>query len=171
MSAPPQRRIHEFLLWWILIDTREQLPFDFSRSTVETRVQTLATGDYSAATEHEDYSDRICIERKSAGDFLSCIGHSRERFVRELERMSKFEFAVVMIEAPLDCIVEGDYWTKVEPASVVGSTIAWMQRYGVHFIFAPNRRYAERLTLKMLERFVRDVHEGKRPQQTERITA
>jgi ERCC4-type nuclease len=45
----------------ILIDTREQIPFNFSRYGVQTETDALPVGDYSIP----GFEDRVAIERKS----------------------------------------------------------------------------------------------------------
>lgn len=60
----------------VLIDTREQRPWTFSRDTTSEFV-TLTEGDYSFA----GYSDRVRIERKSLADLVGSITTGRERFL------------------------------------------------------------------------------------------
>ena len=60
----------------IIQDTREQHPFSFEGYPVEVKPGALPTGDYSL----DGFEDRIVIERKAAGDLLSCMTGGRERF-------------------------------------------------------------------------------------------
>ena len=76
----------------IIIDSREQHPFDFQGPT---QIGTLATGDYSiVGLEH-----LLAVERKSLDDLLACIGHERDRFKRELQRLRAYRFRMLVIEA------------------------------------------------------------------------
>lgn len=57
----------------VIIDTREQLPYNF---TFESTRATLKTGDYSLA----GLESVVSIERKSLDDFVGCITTGRDRF-------------------------------------------------------------------------------------------
>lgn len=72
----------------IIIDTREQTPFDFGKFECPVVTDTLATGDYSLT----GLEDRVAAERNSLDDLLGClIGEGRERFERELVRAAGLE--------------------------------------------------------------------------------
>ena len=85
----------------VAVDTREQKPYRFPHSEVKT----LATGDYSIV----GLEDQVAIERKSKEDAYSSLGQGRDRFERELERLSKFDYAA--IEANRETWIEA--WTEV----------------------------------------------------------
>ncbi len=133
----------------IIIDTREQRPYTYPGATRAT----LATGDYSV----EGYESRITVERKSFVDLLGCIGRSRARFKRELERLSAFDYAAIVIEASLDDILMGHELSKVAPASTVNSLIKWSIKYGVYIYFAGDRDNGEAITYRILQHFVKWV--------------
>ena len=67
----------------IVVDTREQKPYRFTRC----QVKTLPTGDYSLV----GLEDCIAIERKSAADLAGSLGAGRTRFRRELERLAQLD--------------------------------------------------------------------------------
>ena len=151
----------------IAVDTREQRPYDFGSVTepviafdhtrhVETR--TLPTGDYSAV----GYESEIAIERKSLSDAYGSFGTGRSRFEREIIRMSEFVkrggYAAVVIEAEWSELLLNPprHSAKMRPKSIVASIIAWGQRHGVQFWTVPGREFGERLTHRLIERFVRD---------------
>lgn len=81
----------------IIIDTREQRPWTFPEWAA-VRVGTLKQGDYALEGD-----DRFAIERKSLDDFIGTIFSGWERFKRELERMTRADFAAKVI------IVEADF--------------------------------------------------------------
>lgn len=62
----------------LIIDSREQAPYDFATYDVDTEPGTLHTGDYSLA----GFEDRVAIERKSLDDLIACLCVGRERFER-----------------------------------------------------------------------------------------
>ena len=129
----------------VAIDTREQRPWTFPASQ---RV-TLATGDYSArGLEH-----RIAIERKSKQDAYGSIGRGRERFEREWVRLGELDYAAVVIESTLADFLQPPSRSLLHPRAAVGTLASWSVRYGVHVVFANDRRYAAAWTLKVLSKF------------------
>lgn len=147
----------------VLVDTREQAPWDFSGLEgggpqagrpliVETRVETLASGDYSIA----GCEARMAIERKSVADWFGSIGKGRERFEREMERLSKLDFAAVVIEGGWhEIVLEPPSNTKVTGKMSSKTIASWCQRYGVHFFPMTSRRHAELFTFSLLEMYWR----------------
>lgn len=147
----------------IIIDTQERTrihrgyTFDIIKPAPPTIIRGLKTGDYSL----EGYEDRITIERKSKTDLYGSIGNGRDRFEREMDRMSSFEFAAVVVEAEWgDIIKNPPTRSGLKPVSVLATVIAWMQRYNVHWITCPNRIFAEKTTYRLLDRWYRDEETG-----------
>lgn len=145
----------------ILIDQREKAPYFFtglragSKNScrplvVPTEFAHLKTGDYSIA----GMEDRICIERKSLADLYSTLGSNRDRFEREHERMTEFDFAAVVVEASIArVILNPPKESRLLPKSVYGTAMAWMVRYNVPWLFVEDRVLAEKTTFKLLEKF------------------
>jgi DNA excision repair protein ERCC-4 len=131
----------------IAIDTREQRPYRFSKSVVET----LETGDYSVA----GLEDRVAVERKRPQELFLCAGRDRERFVRELERLARFDYAALVIEGSLKTLLEPSAFSRVSPKAVLNSLVSWSIRYGVHIFFADSRRLSRALTYRILEKYSR----------------
>jgi len=129
----------------VAIDTREQRPWTFPASQ---RV-TLATGDYAiVGLEH-----LIAIERKSKQDAYGSIGRGRERFEREWVRLGELSYAAVVIEASLADFLQPPSRSLLHPRAAVGTLASWSVRYGVHVVFADDRRHAAAWTLKLLSKF------------------
>jgi hypothetical protein len=103
----------------IIIDTREQAPFEVTRfPNVETERGTLATGDYSLP----GFEDCVAIERKSLDDLIACLqGSNRERFERELQRARHYNLFAVVVEASLDDVRSGPL--PVTNAPTGGATV------------------------------------------------
>jgi len=146
----------------ILIDTREQAPFSFRGFTadakqghqpliVPVKTETLPTGDYSL----DEMKDRIAVERKSLSDAYGTFGAGRERFERELQRLNEMEFAAMVIEAGWSAIIgRPPPQSKLSPKTVYRSILAWQQRYPrCHWWACDTRTFAERTTLRILQRF------------------
>lgn len=119
-----------------IIDTREQLPLDLSPLQMESG--TLATGDYSV----KGLENVIALERKSLPDLLGCMGGSRERFEKELQRMLSYSTRAVIVEAHWHEMEAGYWQSKITPASAVGSVLGWIAG-GVPFMFIGDSRDAE----------------------------
>ncbi len=143
----------------IISDTREQKPFHFRKNTLkiaETPIverTALKTGDYSL----KNFEDQICVERKSVTDLFGSCGKGRARFEREFQRMSEFEYAALVIEVDwLSIYKRPPSRSKMKPKQILRTLMAWHMRYQVHIWPCPNRRFAEKITYLLLDRFYRD---------------
>lgn len=127
----------------ILIDTREQTPLVFPDS-VPTARATLHTGDYSI----EGYTADFTVERKSLEDLVNTVIHDRERFERELERMTKYPFRRLLIIAPWRRVLKGNYrFSMANGKAVMASVSAFEVRYGLPAVFVSDpEEAAKRLT-------------------------
>lgn len=128
----------------IVVDTREQRPWSFADGVDVVR-GTLATGDYSLL----GHENEVAIERKSLEDFVGCVTRERERFEREIERLSALSLGVIVIEADIGDVWARRYRSQVAPASVVGSACAWTAS-GVACLFAGSREHAADFALRLL---------------------
>jgi len=84
----------------ILVDTREQNPFDFSRfegwfAGIEKRA--LQLGDYSIA----GIEDHCVVERKELADLVHSLTTERSVFVNRLRLMSRYPHRLLAITASL----------------------------------------------------------------------
>ena len=147
----------------ILVDTREQLPYEWKGVTI--RFQSLKTGDYSLpGYEHHG----ITIERKRIVELWTITGRERERFERELERMSHFDVGAIVIEGTIQQVLAGDPRTQVPPAAVINSLVSWSLIYDVRIWWAGDRIGARAVTKSLLARFLKyraqehDVKQGGR---------
>ncbi len=167
--------IPTFLLspFTVLVDTREQLPYSFCGFftdrkdgglplVVSTRTVGLQSGDYSV----DGYADQVSVERKSLADLYSTFGKGRARFEHELARLDMMPFANVVVESSLgQAVANPPLRTRLKPKTIMRSVIAWRYRYQrIHWHFVDDRRLAEILTYRLLERFyVGIVCGGKNP--------
>ena len=131
----------------IAIDTREQKPYRFARSEVKT----LASGDYAIV----GLEDRIAIERKTKEDAYASLGQGRARFERELQRLSRFDYAAVVIESSLPDFLRAPAFSMMSPKAAASSLVAWSVKYRVCVFFAGDRRHGHALTRQLLETFWR----------------
>lgn len=126
-----------------IVDSREQLPLDLS--PLRSVVGTLTTGDYGLAA----MPGLAAIERKSLGDFLSCVGQNRERFEREVQRLLAFPVRCLVIESTWQEIEAGEWRSKITPAAAVGSLLGWIAS-GLPVIMAGNHTRAGQYTSRLL---------------------
>ena len=127
----------------IVVDTREQLPWEFPQ--FRTQPGTLDAGDYSVA----GLESIVAIERKSLSDLIGCIGGERERFERELHRLAAYPARAVIVEASWSDLEAGEWRSQVTPVAVIGSVLGWISQ-GVPFVLAGNRERAELFAARML---------------------
>lgn len=140
----------------LIIDTREQLPYQFKafEDQFEHTIRgTLKAGDYSL----EGYQGRIAVERKSLGDLVNTIVHGRERFKRELTKLSAMDYAAIVVEASLKEVSSPYSFSQAKPQSVVGSLQSFSLLYGVHIVFANDRHNAESWIANTLLKFYRYI--------------
>lgn len=139
----------------IIVDSREQKEWKFSKDHTLWRAP-LHTGDYTLL----NWEDLVTIDRKELSDIVGCmLKANRQRFIKELKRMSRYPFAAVVIEADLSEIYKGNYRSKISPESVIGSLTKWAIKYGVHVYYASNRTYASKLCVKILSHFAKNYIE------------
>jgi len=135
----------------VIVDTREQTPFDMKQFGFKSEVGTLKTGDYSIKGLETD----LVVERKSLSDFLGCVGKGRPRFERELNRMKEFKAKAVVVSSSESEIEEGMWhYSKLTPKQVIGSYTGWMT-WGIPFIFARDHCQASKRAAHFLWLFSR----------------
>jgi len=153
----------------IIVDTREQRPYQFEEYDVEVIRHGLKTGDYSLA----GHEDRVALERKSLDDLIGCLTTGRDRFERELERARKLDYFAVIVEASMEDVAKGRYRSKINSHAALQSILAFQVRYGVNFIWAGNRAGGEYATFWTLEKYRRELEargEGAPPAQDARAS-
>lgn len=151
----------------VIVDTREQSPYQFRTFKADAKhktpsglprplfipveTATLKTADYSI----KGFESEIAVERKSLTDLFGTLGSGRERFERELQRLSQFQIAHIVIESDWRTILESPpERTKLSPKSVFRSINAWEQEFPtIHWQFMGMRAIAEHKTFRILERF------------------
>ncbi len=137
----------------ILIDNRENKYLRFPPEMgVDAQACTLTAGDYSVA----GFSALIALERKSNSDLISTLSQGRDRFEAELELLTQYRWAAILVEGRQEDIEAGAYRSAMTPKSVIGSLRAIWMRFGVPTFYCGDARgcaeqvawYAHRLWLK-----------------------
>jgi ERCC4-type nuclease len=139
----------------IQIDTRENLPYNFTRYPCETEVAALKTGDYSVRREPGGETCPVAVERKSIDDLIGTLTVGRQRFERELERARSLDYFCVVIEASMDDIRFHRYKSKAQPHAMSMSILSLGVEFGVPFIFAGSRAGGEYATYGVLYHWLR----------------
>ena len=138
----------------IVADTREQRPFPFAKYEVEVERAALPTSDYSLP----GFEDRVGVERKELSDLVACcMGANRERFERELRRLSCYDLKAVVIEASMRDVADGLYRSEMKPHAVLQSVFAFQVRHGVPFLFCSDRAGAEYATHSLLAKYAAEI--------------
>jgi ERCC4-type nuclease len=137
----------------LIIDSMEQKPYSFKpfqKWFAGIEWGKLAMGDYSIA----GLEGRIAVERKSLQDLYNCCSPywSREAFVRACERLSKMDFAALVIEGSISKILRATEFSSMHPNAVFGTIQALAVRWGIQPWFAPTRALAEEITACLLHK-------------------
>ena len=128
----------------VLVDTREQQPLALCASHPnwiggERRVA-LKTGDYTV----EGMESLLALERKNLADLVACIITYRVRFLASCERLAKFRWKAILIEASYEDIKSG--WdefgipSEVHPNAVCGTLDAIEAKLGIPIIYTSTHR-------------------------------
>ena len=134
----------------ILIDTREQRPYEFENSS---ELGTLNIGDYSIF----GLENHIAIERKELNDLIGCLTTDRDRFERELFKGRSLNYFGLVIECSLSDLVNGRYRSEMNPKSAIQSLVAFSIRYRLPIWFCESREYAQRVTESLLRKYAYEV--------------
>ena len=128
----------------VLVDTREREPFALYANHPnwiggERRIA-LKTGDYTV----EGMECLLALERKSLADLVACTVVDRERFLACCERLAKFRWKAVLIEATYEDIKSGfDQFgipSGVHPNGVCGTLDAIEAKFGISIIYTSTHR-------------------------------
>ena len=134
----------------IIIDSREQKPYQFENPTT---TGALSTGDYSIC----GLEDCVAIERKELNDLIGCLTKGRDRFERELFRAKALDYFALIIECSLSDLINGNYRSNMNPKSAIQSLLAFSVRYRLPIFFCGNRQYGQKVTESLLTKYAREI--------------
>ncbi len=126
----------------ILVDTREQNPFDFSRfaswfAGIEEKA--LKLGDYSVA----GLEDRCVVERKDLPDLVHSLTVERPVFINRLKRMSGYAHRLLVITTALSQVKSRYPHRAANPNRIFQSLIALLAGLNVPFLCTENHHLGE----------------------------
>ena len=133
----------------ILVDTREQTPFDFSRfegwfAGIEKRA--LKIGDYSIA----GLEDHCVVERKNLADLIHSLTTERSVFVGRLRLMSRYSNRLLVVTAALSDVKSSQTCISANPNRVTQSLIAVLAGLQVPFLCSETHELGEELVASYL---------------------
>lgn len=137
----------------LLVDTREQNPWDFSScfGKLETQTATVKYGDYCLEIDPH----LAAVERKSLADFVMCQGRERERFGTQIAKMvGAVERPLVIVEADYSHMEIGGWRGRMTPEQVLAGLHSTLNRVPV--LLCRSRGEAERACYRHLRGALRD---------------
>ncbi len=133
----------------VLVDTREQNPFDLARfqgwfAGVEKKA--LALGDYSIAGLEET----CVVERKELSDLVRSCTVERSAFVDRLRRMARYPHRLLVITSPLSQVKSPYAHTNANPNQTMQFLVAAMAGLQVPFVCSETHELGEELVASYL---------------------
>lgn len=143
----------------IIIDTREKCPvIADTQYNVPMVRKTLRYGDYSV----QGLERFIAIERKSTGDFLTCLGKRRKNFNAQIGRLQEHvKRPFLLVENSLLSILHPQqHGSQMSPESVWGSILALQTRTNIPIMFFSKHWLATRWVIEVLLSAWHSYHKG-----------
>ena len=146
----------------VIVDTRENPKFRWDFSIIEkcigTEIRKLDTGDYSI----EGLEDVLAIERKrSTGEIAMNIGIDKERFIAELERMSKFKYKYLLLEFTMEDVnnfpkksgIAVWRWKGLRITSkyMAKCLSSYKEKYGIEVIYCTSQEEANDRAIQIIQ--------------------
>ena len=133
----------------VVVDTREQIPFDFSRfegwfAGVERTA--LELGDYSVT----GLENTCVLERKELADLVRSFTVERAAFVSRLKKMSTYAHKLLLITAPLSGVKSQYAFSPANPNRVMQALMAALVGWGIPFVCAETHELGEELAASYL---------------------
>jgi ERCC4-type nuclease len=133
----------------VLVDTREQNPFSFTRfrgwfSGIEKK--SLSLGDYSVSG-----LERLCVvERKDLADLVHSLTTERTVFVERLRRMSQYPQRLLVITAALSQVKSPYAHSAASPNRILQSLIAALAGLALPFLCVETHELGEEIVASYL---------------------
>lgn len=133
----------------VLVDTREQNPFNLRRfqgwfTGVEKKA--LALGDYSIA----GLEDSCVVERKDLSDLVRSCTVERKVFVERLRRMAQYQHRLLVITSPLSQVKSRYDHTNADPNRTMQFLVATLAGLQVPFVCSETHELGEELVASYL---------------------
>lgn len=153
----------------ILIDSREKsnvhITDYYDKKKIPYIKEALPSGDYSfmltanpelGINDDMNFVNDIIIERKNSAEELSgCFAQTRERFNNEFYRSYAKRRYLLIENADYSTIVNGDYDTKYNSKSFLGSLHSFNIKHNLQVMFMPDRNYSAIYILAVFQYYLR----------------
>jgi ERCC4-type nuclease len=133
----------------VLVDTREQNPFDFSRFAgwfTGVQKRALALGDYTIA----GLEDVCVVERKDLGDLVCSFTAERSVFIERLRRMSSYPHRLLVITAALSQVKSPYPHSNANPNRILQSLVAVLAGVAIPFVTTETHELGEEIVASYL---------------------
>lgn len=149
----------------IIIDTREQKPWDFANADVVTTRKKVEIGDYTI----EGLENRLCIERKrNVSEFI--FNFTEDRFHRLIKKIQAFEWKYILLEFSIDDVMlypinSGIPDRQLHKVKLKGDfllkCISKLQvYYDIHVLFCGDADNAKIMALNIMKQVIEKVKEN-----------
>lgn len=133
----------------VIVDTREQNPFNFSRfggwfAGFERKA--LKLGDYSVA----GLEDICVVERKDLSDLVHSCTVDRSVFINRLRRMVGYPYRLLVITSAMSQVKSPYPHSNVDPNRITQFLIATLVRLQVPFLCSETHELGEELVASYL---------------------
>jgi hypothetical protein len=145
----------------IIIDTREQIPWEFGFHN--TAKKKLDTGDYTI----EGFENILAIERKKSVSEIA-TNLSESRFSDVLDRLSKIKHPYMVFEFSLDEVysfpvgsdIPKKLWDKLRISGnyIIKRLIEIQLKYNIQVVFCVDSDNAEKFSASLMKRIYEQYH-------------
>ncbi|MCQ9207649.1 MAG: hypothetical protein NG740_07205 [Omnitrophica bacterium] len=123
----------------LIIDSREQKPLAFYKSSVRVVTKKLDYGDYRMKFLDGKLADTV-FERKTIPDLFGTMTKNHERFKKEMKKAhSDGVLMILIVEGSLSKVAKGIKHSKIQGISIIRTVFSLWVRYGVIPAFVENR--------------------------------
>ena len=143
----------------IIVDTREQTPWDLEFYGFKSISKKLDFGDYSVV----GYEDKIAIERKSSNtELANNLGKYYKRFLAEMKLMQYCELKIIICEFPKykleeypkNTVLTKKQKAKATPGYILVDRLNLIEdKFNIKALFFNNRHEAEMKVIEELDAF------------------
>jgi len=133
----------------LLVDTREQNPFDFSRFDgwfAAVGKKALKLGDYSI----EGLEDICVVERKDLSDLVRSCTVDRTAFIHRLRLMAEHPHRLLVITSALSQVKSPYSHSRIDPNRITQFLIATLAGLRVPFVCSETHELGEELVASYL---------------------
>src|SRR5689334_16762133 len=132
----------------LVVDSRERIPFDFSRFDgwfEKVTRKALRVGDYTVA----GMEDLCVVERKDLPDLVRSLTTERRVFIKRLRAMTRYPHRLLVITAAVSH-VKSEYFHFGNPNRITQSLIAVLAGLQIPFLCSETHELGEELVASYL---------------------